>query len=98
MNTFEFVQCSKNDVRVCSMFDKMVFDPSLLSSSSLWPLLCLMKHFSRRKLKLMMIKKSLLFDGNPEVITMIGCVTNDRLRESPPPEKCKHNASVVFEC
>ena len=24
-----FVQCSKNDVRVCSMFDKMVFDPSL---------------------------------------------------------------------
>ena len=40
----------------------------------------------------------LLFDGNPEVITTIGCVTNDRLRESPPPEKCKHNASVVFEC
>ena len=30
MNTFEFVQCSKNDVRACSMFDKMVFDPSLL--------------------------------------------------------------------
>ena len=29
MNTFEFVQCSKNDVRVHSMFDKMVFDPSL---------------------------------------------------------------------
>ena len=29
MNTFEFVQCSKNDVRVCSMFDKMVFDTSL---------------------------------------------------------------------
>ena len=23
------VRCSKNDVRVCSMFDKMVFDPSL---------------------------------------------------------------------
>ena len=29
MNMFEFVQCSKNDVRVRSMFDKMVFDPSL---------------------------------------------------------------------
>ena len=28
-NTFEFVQCSKNDVRVRSMFDEMVFDPSL---------------------------------------------------------------------
>ena len=30
MNTFEFVRCSKNDVRVCSMFDRIVFDPSLL--------------------------------------------------------------------
>ena len=30
MNTFEFVRCSKNDVRVRSMFDKMVFDPSLV--------------------------------------------------------------------
>ena len=30
MNTFEFVRCSKNDVQVRSMFDKMVFDPSLL--------------------------------------------------------------------
>ena len=29
MNTFEFVRCSKNDVRVRSMFEKMVFDPSL---------------------------------------------------------------------
>ena len=29
MNMFEFVQCSKNDVRVRSMFDKMVFDTSL---------------------------------------------------------------------
>ena len=29
MNMFEFVRCSKNDVRVRSMFDKMVFDPSL---------------------------------------------------------------------
>ena len=27
---FEFVRCSKNDVRVRSMFDKMVFDPSLI--------------------------------------------------------------------
>ena len=27
---FEFVRCSKNDVRVRSMFDKMVFDTSLL--------------------------------------------------------------------
>ena len=30
MNMFEFVQCSKNDVRVRSMFDKMMFDPSLV--------------------------------------------------------------------
>ena len=29
INTFKFVRCSKNDVRVRSMFDKMVFDPSL---------------------------------------------------------------------
>ena len=29
MNTFVFVRCSKNDVRVRSMLDKMVFDPSL---------------------------------------------------------------------
>ena len=29
MNTFEFIRCSKNDVRVRTMFDKMVFDPSL---------------------------------------------------------------------
>ena len=27
---FEFVRCSKNDVRVRSMFDKMVFDTSLI--------------------------------------------------------------------
>ena len=32
MNLFEFVRCSKNDVRVRSMFDKMVFDPSLLKA------------------------------------------------------------------
>ena len=30
INTFEFIGCSKNDVQVHSMFDKMVFDPSLL--------------------------------------------------------------------
>ena len=30
INTFEFVRCSKNDVQVRSMFDKTVFDPSLL--------------------------------------------------------------------
>ena len=29
MNMFKFVRCSKNDVRVRSMLDKMVFDPSL---------------------------------------------------------------------
>ena len=29
MKTFEFVRCLKNDVQVSSMFDKMVFDPSL---------------------------------------------------------------------
>ena len=34
MTTFEFVRCSKNDVRIRSMYDKMVFDPSLLSTSS----------------------------------------------------------------
>ena len=39
-----------------------------------------------------------LFDGNPEVITMIGCVTSNRLCESPPPGKCKHNELVVFDC
>ena len=33
MNTFKFLRCSKNDVRVRSMFDKMVFDPSLLVRS-----------------------------------------------------------------
>ena len=33
MNMFEFVRCSKNDVRVRSMFDKMVFDPSLNESN-----------------------------------------------------------------
>ena len=39
-----------------------------------------------------------LFDGNPGVIIAIGYVTNDRLRESPPPGKCKHNVLVVFDC
>ena len=39
-----------------------------------------------------------MFDGNPEVITMIGCVTSNRLCESPPPGKCKHNELVVFDC
>ena len=29
LKTLEFVRCWKNDVRVCSMFHKMVFDPSL---------------------------------------------------------------------
>ena len=29
MHMFEFVRCSKNFVRVRSMFDKTVFDPSL---------------------------------------------------------------------
>ena len=29
MNMLEFVRCSKNDVQVRSMFDNMVFDPSL---------------------------------------------------------------------
>ena len=33
MNKFESVQCSKNDVRVCLMFDKMVFVPSLARSN-----------------------------------------------------------------
>ena len=32
MNMFEFVQCSKNDVRVRSMYIKMVFDLSLIIS------------------------------------------------------------------
>ena len=30
MNTFKFIWCSKNDVRVHSMFYKMVFDTSLI--------------------------------------------------------------------
>ena len=30
MKMFESVRCSKNDVRVRSMFNKMVFDPSLI--------------------------------------------------------------------
>ena len=34
MNMFEFVRCSKNDVQVRSMFDKMVFDPSLTDVDS----------------------------------------------------------------
>ena len=34
MNTFKFVRCSKNDVRVRSMFDEMVFDPSPVSPNS----------------------------------------------------------------
>ena len=33
MNTFKFVKCLKNDVRVRLMFDKMVFDPSLIRNS-----------------------------------------------------------------
>ena len=31
MNTCEFIQCLKNDVRVRSMFDKMVFNTSLVN-------------------------------------------------------------------
>ena len=34
MNTFEFVQCSKNDVWVRLMFDKMVFDSSLKNTEN----------------------------------------------------------------
>ena len=30
MNTFEFMRCSQDDVRVLSMFDKMMFDPPLI--------------------------------------------------------------------
>ena len=30
MNKFDFVRCSGSDAWVLSMFDKMVFDPSLL--------------------------------------------------------------------
>ena len=30
MNMFEFVRCSKNNVRVGLMFDEMVFDTSLI--------------------------------------------------------------------
>ena len=37
MNMFEFVRCSKNDVRVRSMFDKMVFDPSLEKTENCVP-------------------------------------------------------------
>ena len=37
MNTFEFVRCSKTDVRVRSMFDKMVFDLSLDNTNLEYP-------------------------------------------------------------
>ena len=33
MNIYKFVGCSKNDVWVHSMFDKMMFDPSLVSKA-----------------------------------------------------------------
>ena len=36
MNIFEFVRCSKNDVRVRSMYDKMVFDPSLKKTDEIF--------------------------------------------------------------
>ena len=39
-----------------------------------------------------------MFDGNPWVNITIGCVATDRLRESPPPGKRKHNMLVVFDC
>ena len=39
-----------------------------------------------------------VFDGNPGVIIAIGCVTDDRLRDSPPHGNRKHNTSVVFDC
>ena len=39
-----------------------------------------------------------LFDGILGVIITIGCVTDDRLRDSPPPGNRKHNTSVVFDC
>ena len=32
MNKFKSVQCSKNDVQVRSIFDKMLFDPSLVAN------------------------------------------------------------------
>ena len=50
------------------------------------------------KIKVPFFRRRWLFDGNPEVMIAIGCVTNDRLRESPPPGKCKHNVLVVFDC
>ena len=34
MNMFEYIQCSKNDVLVSSMFDKMVFDSTLVEITS----------------------------------------------------------------
>ena len=34
MNVFEFVQCLKNEVQVQLMFDKMMFNPSLVSDQS----------------------------------------------------------------
>ena len=39
-----------------------------------------------------------VFDGNLGVIITIGCVTYDRLRDSPPHGNRKHNTSVVFDC
>ena len=37
MNKFEFVRCLKNNIRVFSLFNKMVFNPSLIFSASLNP-------------------------------------------------------------
>ena len=48
-NMFEFVRCSKNDVRVRSMFHKMVFDPSLLFWTLLKSAVCL--HFQVEELQ-----------------------------------------------
>ena len=36
INMFDFIRCSKNDVTVRSMFDKMVFNPSLQVSNTDW--------------------------------------------------------------
>ena len=36
MNVFEFVQCLKNKVATCSIFDKMVFDPLLFFEFHTW--------------------------------------------------------------
>ena len=74
MNMFEDVRCSKNNVSVHSMFDKMMFDPSLHQSllgtfmrRNFWSV----KFFQKSKLKASKIVKRLFLTvwNQPKLIT-----------------------------